>query len=81
MLFSISFAMSSFCVQWAHVSFHCLHAGTNEQCSYLGYSGDSSSETEELGSLALNEPYSLSYWVYLQSSELFFFCSGKSDPW
>lgn len=36
-----------FLVPWAHVSFHCVHAGTDEQCSCLGYSGDSSSEGEE----------------------------------
>lgn len=46
----------------------------------LGYSGDSVPRSEELGSLALNEPYSLSSSTYLQSTELLFFCTGKSDP-
>jgi len=61
MLFSISSVVS----YHLHAKGSCIlsscHAGINKQCFYLGYSGDSVSVSEELGSLALNEPYSLSF--------------------
>lgn len=68
--FSLSWVL--ICMWWAHVSFHCVHAGISKQVFYSGYSGGSISVSEELGSLALNKPYSLSFWMYLQSTEFLF---------
>lgn len=58
MLFSTSVVS---CMWWTHLPFHCVHADISKPLIYLGNSGDDVPLREQLGSLALNEPSSLSF--------------------